>query len=69
MKKFLIELKLLIVELRFLNINDKRILEMIAIKFMNILQNILKNILKIQNLFDVAYNINVDEFDDSTLTF
>ena len=42
---------------------------MIAIKFMNILQNILKNILKIQNLFDVAYNINVDEFDDSTLTF
>ena len=43
-KKFLIKLKSFIVELRLLNINDERIFEVITIKFMNVLQNILKNI-------------------------
>lgn len=38
------KLKSLIVELRFLNINDEKFFEMIIIKFMNVLQNILKNI-------------------------
>ena len=65
-KKLLIKLRSFIVELRLLNINDERTFEIITIKFINVLQNILESIWRIQNLFDVIYDISVDLFNDST---
>lgn len=52
-----------------MSIDDKRTLEVIAIEFMNVLQSVLGNIWRIQDLFDVAYGTNVDKFNDLTLTF
>lgn len=43
-KKLLIKLRSLTVELRLLSINDKETFEVIAIEFFNILQSILKDI-------------------------
>ncbi len=68
-RKLLIKLRSLIVELRLLSIDDNKILEVITIEFMNVLQSILENIWKIQDLFDVAYDISVDEFNDPILGF
>ncbi len=67
--KLLMRLRPLTVGLRLLSMNGERTREMIAIEIMNVLQSILRNIWRIQNLFDVAYDISVDEFNDSTLSF
>lgn len=62
-------LRSLIVELRLLSIDNSETLEVIAIEFMNVLQSILENIWRIQDLFDVTYGISVNKFNDSILGF
>lgn len=69
MGKLLVELRSLTVELRLLSIDDGGTLGVIAIEFMDVLQSILGNIWRIQDLFDVAYGTSVGGFNDPTLAF
>ena len=58
-----------IVKLHLLSIDNKETLEIIAIEFIDILQSILGNIWKFQNLFDIVYSISVNKFNNLILTF
>ena len=69
MRKLLVKLRFFTVKLWLLNIDGGETLEMIVIEFMNVMQSILENNWRIQNLFNVAYGTSIDEFDNSRLTF
>lgn len=62
-------LRPLIVGLRLLSIDGGGNLGVIAIEFMDVLQSILGNVWRIQDLFDVAYGTSVGGFEDPILAF
>lgn len=69
-KKLVIKLRSFTAELQVLSINSGETRRVIAIEIMNLLQSILRDVWRIQNLFDVAYSISVDKshnFDDLLL--
>ena len=69
MGKLLVGLRPLTVGLRLLSIDGGGTLGVVAIGFMDVLQSILGDIWRIQDLFDVAYGTSVGGFDDPTLAF
>ena len=64
--KLLVGLRPLTVGLRLLSIDGGGTLGVIVVGFMDVLQNILGSIWRIQDLFDVAYGTSVGVFDDPT---
>ena len=67
MGKLLVRFRPLAIELRLLDCGIGGILKVIAVELMDVLQNILGNIWKTQNLFKVASSTSVGGFDDLTL--
>ncbi len=65
--KLLVGLRPLTVGLRLLSIDGGGTLGVIAIGFMDVLQSVLGDIWRIQDLFDVSYGTSVGGFDDPTL--
>ena len=67
--KLLVGLRPLTVGLRLLSMDGGGTRGVIAIGIMDVLQSILGNIWRIQDLFDVAYGTSVGGFNDPTLGF
>ena len=69
MGKLLVGLMPLTVGLRLLSMDGGGTLRVIAIGFMDVLQSVLRDIWRVQDLFDVAYGTSVGGFDDPNLAF
>ena len=55
------KIKFAIAKARILSIDDDDIRDVISLKFLSILQNVLENSFRIQNFFDQVFDINSDK--------